>query len=236
VTGFHEEGRPISKTFDRSAILDGHPLFAVLAADVREKLGSVAKTRSAKRGSIIFSKGDAGTSLFAVCSGTVQVVAPSIDGKSAVFNHIHAGEIFGEIAFLDGRLRTADAVAFTDCTLMVIERRDFLPILHGHPEAAITLMEILCARLRHTTQQVQDLMFLDLRGLLVKTLLRLSQTAEQKGVIGISQEDLSQIVGMSREMINKQLQIWAKDRLIKLERRRITVLRPDALGRIVGET
>lgn len=210
-------------------------MFGVTAPEVREKLGTVARMKNVERSSVIFTKGDAGTSLFAVCSGTVQVIAPSIEGKAAVFNHIGAGEIFGEIAFLDGRPRTADAVAFTDCKLMVIERRDFLPILRGHPEAAITLMEILCARLRRTTQQVEDLMFLDLRGLLVKTLLSLSATAEQAGVITISQGDLSQIVGMSREMINKQMQIWAKDNWIKLERRRITVLRPNSLARIVAE-
>ena len=215
--------------------MDSHPLFGVLALDVRKKLSSVATTKNVGRGSIIFAKGDTGTSLFAVCSGTVQVTVPSMEGKSAVFNHIGPGEIFGEIAFLDGRPRTADAVAFTDCKLMVIERRDFLPILRGHPDVAITLMEILCARLRRTTQQVEDLMFLDLRGLLVKTLLRLSQAGEPEGVISISQGDLSQIVGMSREMINKQLQIWAKDRWIKLERRRITVLCPRSLARIIAE-
>ena len=164
----------------------------------------------------------------------MQVTTLSASGKNAVFNLIPEGEIFGEIALLDGGPRTADAVAFTDCTLMVIERRDFLPLLRSHPEMTIKLLEVLCARLRKTTEQVEDLLFLDLRSRLVKTLLRLSQMTPNRE-IKISQDDLSQIVGMSREMINKQLQVWAKDQWISLARRRIVVLRPDALARIVAE-
>jgi CRP-like cAMP-binding protein len=117
---------------------------------------------------------------------------------------------------------------------MVIERRDFIPLLRSHPDMAIKLLELLCSRLRKTTEQVEDLLFLDLRSRLVKTLLRLSQTA-QNGEITISQDDLSHIVGMSREMINKQLQVWAKDQWISLARKRITVLQADALARIVSE-
>jgi CRP/FNR family transcriptional regulator, cyclic AMP receptor protein len=220
--------------FSKPAILGSHPLFGVLAPEIRDKLCACAKTRNAERGSIIFSKGDAGTCLFTVCSGTVQVIVPSVEGKSAVFNFIGDGDVFGEIALLDGRPRTADAVAFTDCKLMTIDRRDFIPLLRSRPEVAIILIEILCERLRQTTEQVQDLMFLDLRGRLVKSLLRLSQK-ESNGRISISQNDLSQIVGMSREMINKQLQVWANNRWILLERKRITVLRPDALAQIVAD-
>ena len=78
-------------------------------------------------------------------------------------------------------------------------------------------------------------MFLDLRSRLVKTLLRLLQTESSDGRIVISQSELSEIVGLSREMINKQLQIWVRDGWIQLERRCITIVRPDALARIVGQ-
>src|SRR6266702_2327381 len=78
------------------------------------------------------------------------------------------GEIFGEIALLDGRPRTADATAMSDCELMVIERRDFLDLVRSQPEIALKLMEVLCARLRHTSEQVEDVLFLDLPGRLAK--------------------------------------------------------------------
>jgi CRP/FNR family cyclic AMP-dependent transcriptional regulator len=219
----------------KSALLARHPLFGELESDIRERFAAQAKTREFARGTTIFAKGDPGTCLYAVYRGTVQVTVPSIEGKSAVFNHIREGEIFGEIALLDGRPRTADAVAFTDCTLMVIDRRDFIPLLRSYPDVTIKLLEIVCSRLRQTTQQVEDLMFLDLRGRLAKTLLHLSRTTRPDGTLAISQTDLSQIVGLSREMINKQLQAWVKARWISLGRRRIAVLRPDELDRIAAE-
>lgn len=226
--------QPSTSTSGQTAIFASHFLFRDLGPEIHERLSSYANLKTIERGTTIFSKGDVGTSLFAVCSGVVQVTTLSASGKNAVFNLIPEGEIFGEIALLDGGPRTADAVAFTDCTLMVIERRDFLPLLRSHPEMTIKLLEVLCARLRKTTEQVEDLLFLDLRSRLVKTLLRLSQMTPNRE-IKISQDDLSQIVGMSREMINKQLQVWAKDQWISLARRRIVVLRPDALARIVAE-
>jgi CRP-like cAMP-binding protein len=178
-------------------------------------------------------KGAPGTCLFAVCRGVVLVTSTSSDGKSLFLNEIKEGEIFGEIALLDGQPRTADAAAFTDCSLIVIERRDFLPLLRSNPDVMLKLVEILCARLRRTTEQVEDLMFMDLRSRLAKTLLRLSEGAGNDRVLEISQGELSQIVGLSREMINRQLQVWVRDGYLKLERRRLIILRPDALADIL---
>lgn len=219
----------------RMALLERHLLFQALGPEVRERLANYASIRTVPRGTTVFAKGDGGTALFAVFSGTVQITAPSLNGKSAVYNHIAAGDVFGEIALLDGGPRTADAVAFTDCTLMVIERRDFLSVLTRYPEVSMKVIEVLCARLRHTTEQVQDLMFLDLKGRLVKTLLRLWADAENGHSLALSQTDLSNMVGMSREMINKQLQVWAKAGWIRLDRRSITLVQPDALRCLVGE-
>lgn len=220
---------------DKIALLECHPLFREFGTEECYRLANYATTRHVERGKTIFSKGEAGSSLFAVSSGTVEVVVPSAEGKNAVVNLIGEGEIFGEIALLDGGPRTADALAFTDCTLMAIERRDFLALLRANPEVTIKLLQVLCARLRQTTEQVEDLMFLDLKGRLVKTLLRLSKSANPAGQIAISQSELSQIVGLSREMINKQLQVWAREGWITLARRRIVVERPDELARIVEE-
>lgn len=114
-----------------------------------------------------------GTNLYAVCAGAVRVSAPSDQGKDAVFNLIVPGEIFGEIAFLDGGPRTADAVMIESGELMVIERRDFLPLPHDYPELALRLLEILCRRLRHTSEQVEDIVFLGLKARLAKMLLYL---------------------------------------------------------------
>jgi CRP-like cAMP-binding protein len=216
-------------------LLNGHPLFRELGADIRARLFAYATTRNVARGNSIFTKGDPGTCLFAVCSGTVQVTTPSAEGKNAILNLIGKGEVFGEIALLDGQPRTADAIANTDCTLLIIERRDFVPLLRSQPDVAIRLMEILCARLRRTTEQVEDLMFLNSTTRIAKVLSRLSNSAGPCGLVEISQSELSSMVGLSREMINKQLGTWAREKIIKSERRRIIVLRPDLLLEIAAD-
>jgi CRP-like cAMP-binding protein len=145
-----------------------------------------------------------------------------------VLNIIHEGEIFGEIALLDGHPRTADATAMTDCELMVIERRDFIPFLRSQPDLTIQIIETLCARLRRTTEQVQDLTFLDLPTRLAKALLRLIADGEGPASarkITITQREISQIIGQSRESTNKQLRVWAKHGWVRVERGAVTVLR-----------
>src|SRR5262249_62190316 len=110
----------------------------------------------------------------AVMSGSVRISVAADNGHEVVLNIIKPGQVFGEIALLDGRARTADAVAITDCELMVIDRRDFIPFLHHEPDVTLKLIEILCARLRRTTAQLEDLMNLSLPARLAKGLLKLS--------------------------------------------------------------
>jgi CRP/FNR family cyclic AMP-dependent transcriptional regulator len=162
---------------------------------------------------------------------------PSADGRDVVLNIMHEGDIFGEIALLDGHPRTADATAMTDCELMVIERRDFIPFLRSQPELAIEIIKTLCSRLRRTTDQVQDLTFLNLPTRLAKALLRLVDTEAPASTrkVTITQREISQIIGRSRESTNKQLSIWAKQGWIRLERGAVTVLRPDKIAEVAAE-
>jgi CRP/FNR family transcriptional regulator, cyclic AMP receptor protein len=227
-------GRPAPAP-DKLALLQRHPLFGVLGTDLLKRLSGCATMREVKRGKTIFDKGDAGTALFAVHAGTVKISVPSADGREAVFNLIREGEIFGEIALLDGRPRTAGAVAMTDCELMVIERRDFIAFVHQYPEVALKLIEVLCARLRLQSERFEEAIFLNLPARLARTLLRLSADADPKspgGKLAITQREVSQLVGMSRESTNKQLRAWTKRQWLRLERGSIIVLEPDALAAI----
>jgi CRP-like cAMP-binding protein len=221
--------------FDKQAILRAHPLFGQLGADAVNRLASYAHTKSFPSGARIFEKGDPGTSLFAVCSGTVKISNQSTSGKDAVFNLIPAGAIFGEIALLDGEARTADAFALTNCELMVIDRRDFVPLVSQHPEIALKLIEILCQRIRRTSEQVEDVTFLDLPGRLAKTLLRLSaDSGAQSRKVSITQREIGQMIGMSRESTNKQLREWEENKWVKLERGGVIVLDRRPLMEIVS--
>jgi CRP/FNR family transcriptional regulator, cyclic AMP receptor protein len=148
---------------------------------------------------------------------------------------IPAGGIFGEIALLDGQPRTADAFAVSDCELMQIDRRDFVPLVTQKPEIALKLIAILCARIRRTSEQVEDMTFLDLPGRLAKTLLWLlaQSGSSPTGKVSITQREIGQIIGMSRESTNKQLREWEDKRWLKLERGGVIVLDPRPLAEIV---
>ena len=224
------------RTRDKLSLLRSHPLFRDLPGAVIEHLGSYMKTRRVARGTTIFSKGDPGTGLMGVLAGAVKVSVASADGKDIVLNTFREGDIFGEIALLDGRPRTADAIAMADCELIVIERRDFVPFLGSHPDVMLKFIEILCSRLRHTSEQVQDITFLNLPTRLAKTLLQL--TAGEEGAqrkAAITQREISQMIGMSRESTNKQLRAWAKRGWIRLERGGVGVTAPDKLAAIAAE-
>jgi CRP/FNR family transcriptional regulator, cyclic AMP receptor protein len=227
------ERRPTERVRDKLSLLRNHPLFCDLPPAVIEHLGSYMKTRKVMRGATIFAKGDPGSGLMGVLSGMVKVSVASAEGKDIVLNMFHEGEIFGEIALLDGQPRTADATAMSDCELIVIERRDFVPFLSDHPDVTIKFIEILCARLRRTSEQVQDVTFLNLPTRLAKTLLQLTASPEAptpKRKVAITQREISQIIGRSRESTNKQLRIWAKRGWIRLERGGVSVLAPDKLA------
>jgi CRP/FNR family cyclic AMP-dependent transcriptional regulator len=230
--------RPSASAADKLALLRNHSLFGQLPPAVIEHLGSYVKRRTLPRGAAIFSKGDPGSGLMGVLVGSVKISVPSADGRDIVLNIIHEGEIFGEIALLDGHPRTADATAMTDCELMVIERRDFIPFLRGQPDLTMQIIETLCARLRRTSEQVQDVTFLNLPTRLAKALLRLVAEAEgpaSTSKVTITQREISQIIGRSRESTNKQLRIWVKQGWIRLERGAVTVLRRDELAEVAAE-
>jgi CRP/FNR family transcriptional regulator, cyclic AMP receptor protein len=220
---------------DKRAILD-HPMLGVLDPDIIDRLASCGHSRAVAAGTTIFAKGDPAISLFAVCSGTVRLSNRSLEGKDAVFNLISAGDIFGEIALLDGCPRTADALAMEDCELMVIDRRDFIPLLKDRPDIALRLIEVLCARIRYISEQIEDMLFLDLPARLAKTLLWLAKDAKSARLVKvtITQREIGQIIGISRESTNKQLRLWEQQHWIRLERGSVVVLSPDPLAEIAN--
>jgi CRP/FNR family transcriptional regulator, cyclic AMP receptor protein len=213
---------------DKRTFLSAHPFFKGLKPELIDQVGSHAVTRVVKAGTVIYGKGDPGDSLFAVISGIVQISVPSVEGKDTVFAQLAAGEIVGEVALLDGRPRSADVAAVTHCELMVINRRDFVPLIHDHPELAFRLIDILCEKLRRTNDQVERVTFLDLPTRLAKVLIQLVQSAEGRK-ISVTQSALGQMIGMSRESTNKQLRNWEERNWVRLERGSIVVVALDKL-------
>src|SRR5205807_1561635 len=158
-----------ARVLDKLAPLRNHPLFREFPPAVIENLGSYMTRRSVRRGATIFAKGDPGTALIAILWGSVKISVSTSGGHEAVLNIINAGQAFGEIALLDGQPRTADAIAMTDCELMVIDRRDFIPVLHREPDVALKIIETL-----------EDVMYLSLPARLAKTLLELTGASRRR--------------------------------------------------------
>jgi CRP-like cAMP-binding protein len=226
-----------ARPLDKLAMLRNHTLFRELPPPVIAQLGEYMTRRMVVRGTTIFAKGDAGTGLMGVLSGSVKISVASAEGRDIILNIIHAGEIFGEMALLDGQPRSADATAISDCELMVLERREFVPFLRSQPDVTLKLLEILCSRVRRTSDQLQDLSFLNLPIRLAKTLLQLAAFAEPpgpKGRVVITQREISEIVGRSRESTNKQLREWAKLGWIRVHWGGVTVLMHHKLAEVAA--
>lgn len=214
------------------SVLRKHPIFSDLAPEALDQLCRYARRTSLKRGATLFSKGDPGDSLFAMISGTVKISISSSEGRNAILNLIGAGEMVGEIAVLAGRGRTADAIANTDCEILVIDRRDFLPFVRSQPALAMKFIELLSERLRHTSEQVEQLILLNLPGRLARALLGLTEGRKLDSgsrTIAITQQEIGEMVGMTRESINKQLRAWAARKWVRLEHGTIVVLDANSL-------
>jgi len=214
------------------SVLRKHPIFADLEPEAFEQLCRYAKHSTLKRGTTLFSKGDPGNSLYAVISGTVKMSISSPDGRNAILNIVGPGEIFGEIALLDGQPRSTDAIANSTCELFVIDRREFIPFVKAQPALAMKFIELLCERLRSTSDQVEQIILQNLPGRLASALLRLSEkhSSDPQGrTIAITQQEISEMVGMTRESINKQLRAWAGRDWVRLEHGAIVVLNAEVL-------
>ncbi|GGF61615.1 transcriptional regulator [Terasakiella brassicae] len=221
---------------DKKALLSNSELLSGLDEAMLDRLLSMTVTRRLDKNETLFVKGDPGDSLFGVQEGKIKIVTTSPNGKEVTLNIIEEGQFFGEIALLDGMDRTADAIAMEKTEVLVIQRRDFIPFLEKHPKLCIQVMQLLCHRVRLTSEMVEDAAFLPLDGRLAKRLLNLADLygQEQPGggvLIGLNlpQQELARMMGTSRESVNKQLQIWRNQGWIELARGKVTILNEQAL-------
>ncbi|SUS08574.1 Transcriptional regulator, Crp/Fnr family [uncultured Defluviicoccus sp.] len=222
-------------------LLGQHFLLKHLTAAELDQLARMAITRLCRPNEAVFLKGDPGNSMMAVVHGRVRICSYSSEGREVILNVINPGEVFGEIALIDGGSRTADAFAMDATELVVLSRRDFLPFLERNPQVCIKLLEVLCERLRATSAQVEDFFFLDLRSRLAKRLLAAADHAANNGAGGdpgtvrLSQHMLASMIGTSREAVNKQLRAWEEAGVIALKRGAVKIINRQRLEEIVAE-
>src|SRR3974390_2046588 len=156
------------ETKERSALDDARrllaecSLFRGLASDERNSVVARAHLRKFEPGDTIFLIDSPGDSMMAILQGSVRISVPSSEGKEVVLALLHAGEVFGEIALLDGKGRTADARAMARCSIAVLDRRDVLTFFQRHPDAWPKLVEVLCERLRRTDEHLAEMALLEI--------------------------------------------------------------------------
>ncbi len=224
----------------RDALL-ASPFFQHMSTEELDEIIGFAVERRVPRGAVIFSQGEAGSSMMAVLAGRVRISAVSSEGKEVTLNTISAGEIFGEIALLDGKPRSADATAVEDTVLMVVERKQFLPFLLRSPAMVERLLVVLCDRLRRTSSVLEEIALFDLPSRLARLLVKLSHDYGRPALGGgiridlkLSQRDLATLVASSRETVNKQLRGWREKGVVDQMAGYLVVRDAGALERLVG--
>ena len=186
----------------------------------------------------IVRKGDPGDCLYGILSGRVRIYSSSPEGSEVTLNVQESGELFGEIALLDGSTRTASAAALEHVDLLRIHRDHFLPYLKANPDLLLGMLSLLCQRLRWTSSIIEDTAFLGFPARLAKRLLVLAE--HYRGpqgsniTIPLSQHDLGSMVGAGREAINKQLALWRSAGIVDTGRGVIVIHNCEALHALIG--
>jgi CRP/FNR family transcriptional regulator, cyclic AMP receptor protein len=225
-------GRPVAES------LASIPFFGGLERDVLERVASGMRSRRFRRGEVIFHLGDPGEALFIIVAGEVKISLPSEAGDEAILARLQPGDVFGELALLDGAPRSATATALGVVETVVLPRSSFRQLIAEEPAVRDALLASLAAELRRLTTHVEELHFLDITGRLAACLARLATdggTPAPDGAIRLAstltQGDLASMVGSTRQSVNKLLGQFADDGLVRVERDAIVVLDLDRLVR-----
>jgi CRP/FNR family transcriptional regulator, cyclic AMP receptor protein len=214
-------------------ILEKCVLFGSLEKRARSKIATYAQSRTFSAGESICRVGDRGESMMAVVVGIVRISLPTIRGKEIILADLRPGELFGEIALLDGGPRSANAMALTNCQLMILARRDVLPFLETNPTACMKLMEILCARIRRSDERMADIAFFNLPVRLAKILLSYQPQGRGATKLSLSQSELAEMAGGTREKVNRCLRDWQRQGILELKNRWTIILKPEALRELL---
>lgn len=206
------------------------PLFSGLGDEATSALLELMTTSTLERGSILFDEGDPGSELYVIVDGKLKLGRASTDGRENLLSVLGPGEMLGELSLFDPGPRTATVTAVSDSTLLALANDHLMPWLDGRPEAARNLLQALAARLRRTNDTVGDLVFSDVPGRVSKALLDLADRFGRPAADGLlvahelTQEELAQLVGASRETVNKALADFAARGWIRLEARAVVLL------------
>lgn len=229
------------QAIDVAEVLGESEIFGALLEEELAQLVPLGSRARHPAGRTVFEKGEPGESLMIVLSGRIKIRTLSADGREIVLNFIEPGQLFGEIALLDGKPRTAGAATFETCELFILRRQAVLSFLEQNPLASIRLIGVLCQKLRRTTQMFEEKLLLSMAPRVARALLRLAGEHGRKVEDGLlidlklSQSDLGAYVGLSRENVNRQLGAWREGGIISMRQGRIVLHALKELETLTGE-
>jgi CRP-like cAMP-binding protein len=218
-------------------VLRQSPLFSGVDDDSAAVLEDSMAASTLNRGDVLFNEGDTGNQLYVVIDGKIKLGRTSADGRENLLAILGPGQMFGELSFFDPGPRSATATAVTDVELKSLGHDALIPVLSTHPDVALALLHQLAGRLRRTNEVVGDLVFSDVPGRVAKALIDLAGRFGRQADDGVhvnhdlTQEELAQLVGASRETVNKALADFASRGWMRLEPRSVVILDLERLQR-----
>jgi CRP-like cAMP-binding protein len=213
------------------------PLFTALDEAAAVSLRASMDTVKIAKGSILFKEGDDGEHLYVIIDGKLKLGTSSGDGRENLLSILGPGEMFGELSLFDPGPRTSTATAVTDAKLLSLSHEKVIPWLKQNPEVSLQLLTRLSQRLRRTNEAVGDLVFSDVPGRVAKALIDLGERFGKTGAEGLlvnhdlTQEELAQLVGASRETVNKALADFAGRGWLKLDGRSVLITDVERLSK-----
>ena len=211
-------------------LLNKIPLFNSLSDSDLESLSESVRLQSFKKGQTLFQKGDEGSFFYIIKQGTIKIVLPSRLGDEVIVTIFSEGDFFGEMALFDGKPRSADALAMEPSKIYMLSRNDFLLFLHSNISAMESILSQLANRLRNTDDFLEGTCFLSVSARLAKKLLDLAESYGRKDGdrvyidLNLTQKELGDMIGSTRESINKELKILRDKGLITKQENKIQII------------
>ena len=208
---------------DKKHFLRYVPIFGDLNEEGLIKIANLGIVKKFRKGEVILLEEEAGSAMFVIISGKVKIVRADEKGREVILSILSENDFFGEMAILDGSTRSASVVSLSSSEVFIIHRKDFLDLMHDHPQVAVSLLKELTARLRKADSQIKSLSLKDASGKVAFVILQLADEIGliQKGCVVINelplQQDLANMAGTSRETVSRMIHKFVKKGLLKLQ-------------------
>lgn len=223
------------QTIEIRRFLEQVPLFSLLSDDSLRLLSSSSRFLHINKGDSVFVQSDPPDKCYLVRYGLISIILESFDGREMVINEMRAGDLFGEVGLLTKKKRSTSSVARTECEILVLPGQLFMEILEKEPKLVRQLLELTANRLRTSSERESALAFLDAQARLARLLLQLEKLEVKKGYLTISQEELAQRTGLTRQTVAKVLGRWRRAGWLITGRGRILLLKHDRFTQLERE-